>query len=225
MKVSIIIPCYNEEESVGSVLRGVKALCLGCEKEIIAVDDGSTDRSSKIIEEFTDVIPIRHNTNRGKGAALRSGIENCTGEIVVMLDADCEHCPEDMPMLLGPVFEGKADAVLGSRFLSSPNGMSRVHFLGNKVLALVASLLYRHKLTDITSGYRAIRRELLNSICLESNGFSVEPELLAKLLTRASHVAEVPVRYEFRKTGQSKISWKHGLESLWTLIRYSGRTR
>ena len=192
---------------------------LCCEKEIIVVNDGSTDRSGEICRKFDNVALIEHKLNMGKGAAVQTGIKNSSGDIVLIQDADLEYFPEDIPRLVNPILEGRADVVLGSRFLGEPYGMSKSHTVGNKILTDTTRLLYRHKITDVMTGYKAFRKELLRDISLESKDFSVETELVAKLLEKKCLIIETPIRYKYRQTGRSKISWKHGFKSLWTLLR------
>lgn len=219
MKVSIVIPCFNEEDSIGDVLVRVKDIEVGCEKEIIVVNDGSTDKSDEICRAFCGVRLIEHERNMGKGAAVQTGIGASTGDIVLVQDADMEYLPEDIPRLVQPILDGRADVVLGSRFLGENIGMSRSHKLGNRVLSVTTGLFYWRKITDVMTGYKAVRRELLNDISLSSKDFSIETELIAKILSKNVRFMEVPISYRYRLTGKSKIYFRHGFRSLWTLLK------
>ena len=219
MKLSIIVPCYNEEATVGKVLQQLLELQLPCEVEVLVVDDGSTDSSTNIIEKFQKVQLIRHEVNKGKGAALKTGIENASGDFVLIQDADLEYFPKDIPKLIDPILSDKADVVLGSRFLGKPKGMSRSHLFANKLLSFAARILFHSRITDVMTGYKVFPRKAFEEISITSRSFDIETELVGKFLRLGLRVVEVPIQYEYRRMGKSKITWKHGFASLWKLLR------
>jgi len=219
LKLSIIVPCYNEEETIGEVLRQLVSVQLPCEVEVIAVDDGSTDQSVRVIEEFSNIHLIKHGINKGKGAAVRTGLERSSGDIILIQDADLEYFPGDIRKLLEPILMGEADVVLGSRMLDRPKGMSRSHLVANKVLSCATRLLFGSTTTDLMTGYKLFTRSAFQEVTLDSASFEVEAELVGKFLRRGLRVVEVPIQYEYRKTGKAKIRWSHGVRSLWTLLK------
>ena len=169
LKVSIIIPCYNEEESIERVLKQVLAVKLPIEKEVIVVDDGSTDKSAELTQKFNDVTLVRHEINRGKGVAIRTGVEKANGDIAIIQDADLEYDPKDIPALIEPILTGDADVVLGSRFKKDVKGMSFSHNISNKALSFFTSILLGVEITDVMTGYKAASSKsklnwLLNSL-------------------------------------------------------------
>ncbi|MEM3465358.1 MAG: glycosyltransferase family 2 protein [Candidatus Jordarchaeales archaeon] len=218
-KVSIIIPCFNEEETISDVIERVKRVDLGLEKEVIVVDDGSTDSSFEKASKHDGVIVVRHERNMGKGAAVKTGIAHSTGDVIVIQDADLEYLPEDIPGLLVPLLRGEADAVYGSRFLGSIEGMSLSHMLGNRVLSWATRILFGARITDMMTGYKLFRREVVDGLELKSKRFEFEPEITAKLLKRGVRIVETPIRYSARKKGEAKIRWKDGLICLWWLVK------
>jgi len=219
VKLTVIVPCYNEEETVGEVLQRLIRLDLSCDLEVIVVDDGSTDKSTKAVEAFSNVQLVRHNVNKGKGVAIRTGIEKSSGDIVLVQDADLEYSPEDIPKLVAPIIAEKADVVLGSRFLGEPKGMSRSHLLANKILSFAARTLFGGGITDLMTGYKVFTRKVLEQISVDSASFNVEAELVGKVLKSGLRVVEVPICYEYRRKGKAKITWRHGFTSLWTLLK------
>ena len=219
MKLSIIVPCYNEKETVGEVLKRILKLQLPCETELIAVDDGSKDGSAKVVEEFLNVTLVRHEVNKGKGSAIRTGIKKSSGDAILIQDADLEYFPEDIVNLVQPILSGEADIVLGSRFLGNPKGMSRTHFLANKTLSFATRALFGGKITDLMTGYKLFTRQALQQISVTSESFDVEAELVGKLLKRKLRIVEVPIKYEYRRKGKAKITWTHGFSSFWTLFK------
>lgn len=219
MKASIIVPCYNEEETIAATVEKVKDVDLDCGKEILVVDDGSTDNSASIVEKIKGVKLIRHDENRGKGSAVKTGVKLATGDIIVIQDADLEYPPEEIPKLIKPILENKVDAVYGSRFLGSHKGMSASHFLGNKVLSLATRILYNARITDVMTGHKAFLREALDNVELKAKRFEFEPEVTAKVLQKRYSIIEVPITYEYRKRGKAKISWKDGIVSIWWLLK------
>jgi len=219
MKTSIIVPCYNEEETIATTIEKLKDVNIDCEKEILVVDDGSTDNSASIVEKIKGVRLVRHNKNMGKGAAVKTGVKLATGDIAVIQDADLEYLPEEIPKLIKPLFEKKADVVYGSRFLGSHKGMSASHIIGNKILSLATRILYRVGITDVMTGHKAFLREALDNVELEAKRFEFEPEVTAKMLREHYRIIEVPITYEYRKSGKAKIGWKDGYISLWLLLK------
>jgi len=221
VKVTVLIPCFNEEDTVVQVIERVMNAQSGFEKEILVVNDGSTDSSEQRIRRFEDnaVRLISHSSNRGKGAAIRTGFENASGEVVVIQDADLEYFPENIPNLVKPILEGEADIVYGSRFLGTIKGMSLRHRLGNLVLSLTTSLLYEAKITDAMTGHKAFAVYAVKDLELECKRFEVELEMTIKLLKRRRKIVEIPIPYEYRRSGKSKISWKDGFAALFYLLK------
>ena len=219
MRASIIVPCYNEEETIATTVEKLKGINIDCEKEILVVDDGSTDNSANIVEKIKGVKLVRHNKNMGKGSAVKTGVKLATGDVIVIQDADLEYLPEEIPRLIKPLFEKKADVVYGSRFLGSHKGMSASHFLGNKILSIVTRILYKADVTDVMTGQKAFLKETLDNVELKAKGFEFEPEVTAKILKEHYRIIEVPITYEYRKSGKAKISWKDGCISLWWLLK------
>jgi len=217
--VSIIVPVYNEEELVEEVLQRLGKLREKLNAEIIVIDDGSTDHSFQKIQKFPWVKLIRHERNMGKGKAIAAGMAHSKGEIIIIQDADMEYPPEEIPKIVAPIVEGKADVVYGSRFLGRNKGMSFSHKLGNKILSLTASFLYRTRITDIMTGHKAFSRAAVNSIQLSKEGFEIEVEVTAKLLKRKFQLIEIPIHYTYRQKGCSKITPLHGIRSLLTLFK------
>ncbi|MBK5091886.1 MAG: glycosyltransferase family 2 protein [Actinobacteria bacterium] len=224
MKLSIIIPAYNERNTIKEILRRVRAVDLGeIEKEIIVVDDGSTDGTGDILklEEDSTTRVIRHDVNRGKGAAIRDALPQATGDYIIIQDADLEYDPEDFRIMLAPVLKKKADVVYGSRFTGEHRDMLYWHWLGNKFLNFVTNVLYNTTLSDMETCYKLFSRDSLKGIEIESEGFEVEPEITAKLLRKKVRIYEVPVSYAGREYDEGKkIVWMDGFKALWSLIKY-----
>jgi dolichol-phosphate mannosyltransferase len=226
MKVSIIIPVYNEFRTFNQVLERIRQTPMpaGCTKEIIVVDDGSTDGTTQMISEQERAgLVIGHyaKRNAGKGTALRIGIQISSGDIVLLQDGDLEYDPNDYIRLLEPIVSGRADVVYGSRFLGSPAGMALRNRIANRILALAANLLYGAHLTDEATAYKAFRVSVLRQIRLTCRRFEFCPEVTAKLCRLGYRIHEVPISYNARGIAEGKkIRARDGFEALWTLIKY-----
>ena len=217
--LSIIVPCYNERETVGEVIRRLLDVDFRLRREIIVVDDGSTDGTGDVVRRFHGVRLIRHPKNMGKGAAIRTGVASSSGRVIVIQDADMEYFPESIPRLIEPLLKGEADMTLGSRFLGCCEGMATTHLLGNRILSFVTSVLCGHGITDVMTGHKAFRREVFDSLRLTARSFDVETEIVAKAIKVGWRVREVPIRYRRRERGRAKISWRHGIASLLMLVK------
>ena len=226
MKLSVIIPCFNELTTIGAVVDAVRNAPYDS-KEIIIVDDGSTDGTRDIlkkdIEKRVDKV-IYHAMNSGKGSAIRSGIKEATGEIVIIQDADLEYDPNEYPVLLGPILDNKADVVFGSRFIS--NRPHRVlyfwHSIGNSMLTFLSNMLTNLNLTDMETCYKAFKREIIQSIEIEENRFGFEPEITAKIAKLKCRIYEVGISYYGRTYQEGKkIGWKDGFRAIYCIIKYN----
>ena len=218
MRITVIIPCFNEANSVTDVISQLLSTGLDL-KEVIVVDDGSTDGTTEVIRRTPGVTLIRHERNRGKGAAIRTGLDNASGDAIIIQDADGEYSPKDIPALIKPIAEGKADVVYGSRFLGSIRDMSTSHLIGNKALTWATEILYWTRITDVMTGYKVFRRYALDGIKLESKGFEFEPEITSRILRKNIKIVEIPISYSYREKGIAKIGWKDGFKALWWLIK------
>lgn len=223
--LSIVIPVYNERDTIEEIVRRVLAVELPerLEREVLVVDDGSTDGTRDLIDKLTDprVRVIKNPVNRGKGAAIRAGFAAVTGDMVIVQDADLEYDPEDFPKLLNPMLRGKARVVYGSRFTGERRNMLFLHWVGNRFLSLVTNVLYNTTLSDMETCYKLFERDLIASVELRSNGFDIEPEMTAKLLKRGIRIYEVPISYAGRELDEGKkITWRDGFPALWTLVKY-----
>ncbi|HYC88020.1 MAG TPA: glycosyltransferase [Thermoanaerobaculia bacterium] len=222
--LSVIVPCYNERATVAELLRRVREVPI--DKEIIVVDDQSKDGSRDIVarlaQEWPEIRQIIQPVNQGKGAAIRRGIEEARGDIVLIQDADLEYDPEDYPKLVQPILDGHADAVFGSRFEGYPRRVMLFwHRLGNTFLTFLSNATTNLDLTDMETCYKVFRREVIQSIKLQSNRFGIEPEITAKLAKRGYRIFEVPIAYYGRDYWEGKkINWKDGFSALWTILRY-----
>jgi glycosyltransferase involved in cell wall biosynthesis len=216
------MPVYNERATIDEIIGRVVDVPMRV--ELIVVDDCSTDGTrDRLIElqrehGFTLLLQQR---NQGKGAALRRGFAAVTGDIVAIQDADLEYSPEEFPMLAELIVEGRADVVYGSRFLGRHRVFLFTHYLGNRVLTFVTNVLYNTMLTDMETCYKVMRREVLDGMNLQSNGFGIEPEMTAKIFKRGFRVYEVPITYDGRTYEEGKkIGWKDGIVALWVLLKY-----
>lgn len=231
MKLSIVVPVYNEKDTINQILERIEKTPY--EKEIIIVDDCSTDGTREILRflDSSSRIPsarfLYQPVNQGKGAALRTGITAATGDIVIVQDADLEYDPADYGTLIQPITAGLADVVYGSRFLSGPHRVLFFwHSLGNRVLTLLSNMFTDLNLTDMETGYKAFRRELFSKIAIEENRFGFEPEITAKIAKLRCRIYEVPISYFGRDYSEGKkITWKDGIAALYFILKYNLRSR
>jgi glycosyltransferase involved in cell wall biosynthesis len=242
LKLSIIIPVYNEVSTVREILRRVRLVKVvvpvgydfegnnsrqvQLEKEIVVIEDGSDDGSREIVQEEAtrgDLRVIYHERNQGKGAAVRTGFQSATGDFFVIQDADLEYDPREYRMLLQPILEARADIVYGSRFRGGPTKtMIFMHMIGNRFLTLVTNILYDTILSDMETCYKCFRAEVIRDIPLRARGFEFEPEVTAKVLKRGHRIYEVPISYTGREFEEGKKinPWRDGLKAVWTLVKY-----
>ena len=228
MKLSIVIPVYNEKKYIPEIVRRVKEVSLpGIDKEIIIVDDYSSDGSRELIQDqlASQVNKVIYQEkNLGKGAALRSGFQAVTGDMVIVQDADLEYDPQEYEKLLKPILDGKADVVYGSRFVGSePHRVLLFwHYVGNKILTLLSNMFTNMNLTDMETCYKMFRREVLDSVRIEQNRFGFEPEITAKVAHRHWRIYEVGISYSGRNYAEGKkIKWKDGLLAVWYILKYN----
>jgi glycosyltransferase involved in cell wall biosynthesis len=223
MKLSIVVPVYNEAGTIREILSRVRAL--PHTKEIVIVDDGSLDGTREILSELAggETRVFFHRENRGKGAALRTAIARVRGDVVVVQDADLEYNPRDIPALLAPIERGEADVVYGSRFLGGPHRVLNFwHYVGNRVLTLLSNVCTNLNLTDMETGYKLFRTEVLRRIEIESDRFGFEPEITAKVARLRCRIYEQPISYSGRDYDQGKkITWRDGVAALWHIARFS----
>ena len=223
MKLSIVMPVYNESASIQEILKRVQALPHA--KEIIIVDDGSLDGTREILPTLAggEVRVFFHDTNHGKGAALRTGFAHVRGDVVVVQDADLEYNPRDIPALLAPIERGEADVVFGSRFLGGPHRVLNFwHYVGNRVLTLLSNMCTNLNLTDMETGYKIFRTEILRQVQIECDRFGFEPEITAKIARLRCRIYEQPISYAGRDYDQGKkITWRDGVAALYHIARFS----
>jgi len=223
LKLSIVMPVYNERDTIEEILRRVEAT--GLAHEIIVVDDGSTDGTRELLEGMSPgrVRLLLHDGNRGKGRALRTGFEAVTGDLVLIQDADLEYDPADYPALLAPIVDGVADVVIGSRFLGGPHRVLYYwHAVGNRVVTTLSNMFTNLNLTDIECCYKVFRTDVLRQLTLRSNRFGIEPELVARVAKLGCRVYEVPVSYHGRDYAHGKkITWRDGLAAIWHVLRFA----
>jgi glycosyltransferase involved in cell wall biosynthesis len=221
LTVSVVIPTYNERETIVQVIE--KVLALGLEGEVLVIDDGSTDGSRERLRtlDLPGVRVLEHERNRGKGAALRTGFAAATCDVIVVQDADLEYDPAEIPALLAPIRAGAADVVYGSRL--SGGRPQRVfmfwHLVGNRFLSLVTGVLFNTTLSDMETGYKAFRAEVLKSLDLRQDDFGIEPEITGKICKRNLRIYELPISYYGRSYDEGKkITWRDGFKALWVLV-------
>ena len=226
-KVSILMPVYNEAGTIKEIIARVHAITIpGASKELIIVDDGSTDGTRELLQEMpvTETQKIYfHAHNMGKGAALRTGLTYATGDIILIQDADLEYDPGEYPELLKPILEGRADVVYGSRMTGAKvrRDFHFLHFVGNKFLTLLTNILYNTILTDMETCYKVFRADVIKNVQIKSNRFNFEPEITAKILKRKYKLYEMPISYYGRDFSEGKkITWRDGFSAVWTLIKY-----
>jgi len=225
MKLSILIPVYNEAGTIAEILRRVRAVNVGLAREIIVVDDASTDGTRQILQHETsagDILVIYHETNQGKGAAVRTAIRHASGDILLVQDADLEYDPREYPDLLKPILESRAQVVYGSRFRGGPHkAMFFWHMLGNKFLTLLTNMLYDTVLSDMETGYKVFTRQVADKLRLKSPRWGFDPEITVQILRAGYRIYEVPISYTGREFHEGKkISWRDGFVVLWTLLKY-----
>ena len=222
-KLSVIVPVFDERNTVVEIVRRMRAVQLPVDLEIVIVDDGSTDGTRDVLRQLADstVRVINHDVNRGKGSAIRTGLQHVTGDLVLVQDADLEYDPEDWIKLLAPILRGKARVVYGSRFTGERRNMLFLHWIGNRFLSLVTNVLYNTTLSDMETCYKLFDRSLLDGITLRAQRFEFEPEVTAKILRRGVRIYEVPISYTGREFDEGKkITWRDGFVALWTLVKY-----
>jgi len=229
MKLSIVIPAYNEETTIAAIIARVQAVPLnGLDKEIIVVDDGSKDRTSDVLRHIDGIRAVRHPRNAGKGAAVKTGIQAATGDIVIIQDADLEYDPDDYQTVIQPIMDKKADAVMGSRFLlerpvffGKRKSPYLTHYIGNMLIVTVTNRLYGRSFTDYEGCYKAFARQVLLDTPVQANGFEFDNELVCKIMRKGAHLVEVPIRYMPRTYARGKkITWRHGMTMLWTIVKW-----
>jgi glycosyltransferase involved in cell wall biosynthesis len=221
--LSVIVPVFNERTTVAEVIRRIRAVSLPVDVEVVVVDDGSSDGTDKVLAALGDstVRVINHPRNRGKGAAIRTGMEAVRGDLVLVQDADLEYDPEDWNKLLEPILRGKARVVYGSRFTGERKNMMPLHWIGNRFLSLITNILYSTTLSDMETCYKLFDRRVLEGITIESDKFDFEPEITAKVLRRGFRIYEVPISYAGREADEGKkITWRDGFGAIKALVKY-----
>jgi glycosyltransferase involved in cell wall biosynthesis len=239
MKLSVVMPVYNEARTVAEILQRVRAVRLDVsvgygpddgtvvrfEREIVIVDDGSSDGTRDILDmlrDQPDMVVVYHEQNQGKGAAVRTGLDHASGDVMLIQDADLEYDPRDYVALLQPIVEGRSQVVYGSRFRGGPTrAMFFWHMIGNRFLTLVTNILYNTILTDMETCYKVFTREVAEQLDLRAGGWGFDPEITVQILKRGYRIYEVPISYAGREFEEGKkISWRDGLTVLWTLVKY-----
>lgn len=223
MKLSVVIPVYNEVDNIAEILKRVRATRLA--SEIIVVDDCSQDGTRLVLQQLDGkggVLLVLHEENRGKGAAVRTGIEHAKGEVILIQDADLEYSPHDYPALLQPIEDGLADVVYGSRFLGGPRrAVMFWHMIANRMLTFMTNILYDAILSDMETGYKVFRRQVVQGMKLRANRFDFEPEFTAKVLKRHHRIYEVPITFNPRDYSEGKkIKLKDAFQAVWALLKY-----
>jgi glycosyltransferase involved in cell wall biosynthesis len=221
IRISFLIPAYNEAATIGEVLQRIEAL--GLDAQVIVVDDGSTDGTAALLEPWAAKgVLVLTQANQGKGAAIRAAIPHIDGDIAVIQDADMEYDPADVPQLVEPIERGVADVVYGSRLSGGRPQRAYLfwHLVGNRLLSLLTGVLYNTTLSDMETGYKAFRAEILPSLDLRENDFAIEPEITAKICKRDLRIYELPIAYYGRSYAEGKkITWRDGFKAVWVLVR------
>jgi glycosyltransferase involved in cell wall biosynthesis len=223
VRVSFLVPAYNEAATIAAVLDAVDALPL--DRQIVVVDDGSTDGTAGIVERWAegrDGIVLLRQPNRGKGAAIRAAIPHADGDVILIQDADMEYDPADVPALIDPIVRGVADVVFGSRLSGGRPQRAYMfwHLVGNRLLSLLTNALFNTTLSDMETGYKAFRAEVLRSLDLRQDDFSIEPEITAKVCKRGLRIYQLPISYYGRTYEEGKkITWRDGFKAIWVLLR------
>lgn len=224
MKISIIIPVFNEKKSIEEIIKRIQAVDVGLEKEIIIVDDCSQDGTRQILEKlnYPNMKLFFHSKNKGKGAALQTGFSKAEGDIILIQDADLEYDPKEYHKLLEPILDGRADVVYGSRFLGGPHRVLFFwHYVGNKILTMLSNMTSNLNLTDMETCYKVFKKEILNKIKIKSKRFGFEPEVTIKFAKLKCKIYEVPISYSGRDYSEGKkIGWKDGIAAIFHIIRY-----
>lgn len=225
IKLSIVIPVYNEEKTLESIINKVQQVNFEkISKELIIVNDGSKDETEKIIKKlkskYKNIRNFKHHRNKGKGAALRTGFKHASGNIITIQDGDLEYDPNEFKKMIKLILEGRTEVVYGSRLLNKPEGFwISSHYYGNKLLSLVTKLLFVRRISDMETCYKMMSREVLSELNLCSNGFNIEPEITAKIIRKGHDIIEVPIKYTGRSFKEGKkINWKHGIQAIWSLF-------
>jgi glycosyltransferase involved in cell wall biosynthesis len=221
--LSVIMPVYNERTTVAEMIRRMRAVELPLILQVVAVDDGSSDGSDKVLGALEDstVRVITHKENQGKGAAIRTGLAAATGDLILIQDADLEYDPDDWPKLLDPILKGKAQVVYGSRFTGERKNMLPLHWFANRILSFTTNILYSSTLSDMETCYKVFDAKAIEGLNIVSNRFDFEPEITAKVLRRGHRIYEVPISYAGREPSEGKkITWRDGFTALAALIRF-----
>ncbi len=223
MKLSIVMPAYNEEATIEEAIRRVSSVDYGVEVEIIVVEDGSSDATKSIVErvaqDLRGIRPFSNPKNMGKGYSIRRGIAESLGDIIVIQDADLEYDPVQIPSLLSPLIDGSADVVFGSRFMGESKNQSLVFYLGNKILNVCFNVIFLKRMTDIETCYKLTRKEVFTGLNLKSDGFEIEGEITAKLVKKGCKLVELPIKYLARDKKQKKINVWDGVKTLYLILK------